>query len=159
MGIVLGRRCSVRDTIAALEVKIEKKEKRLKELKKTHSSLFGMVCKAVIFLSLFCAASTWIFKETVSLSFILRYVFLIGALDAALVFLGTVLNKWYAYRVGSATEELETLRAAQVRNIEDLKRETKYYETHGIVKKYETSKKAEEEPEETVVEKMIGALI
>ncbi|OAG31244.1 hypothetical protein NEDG_01657 [Nematocida displodere] len=156
MGLVLGRRSSVREVIQALETTIEHKQKEIKRAKHTSKRLIGFLSKTAILLNLLSVAVVWVCKEAMSFKTLIKGFGAVVALDLSMVVLGGLISRVYGYRVSAKTRALEALKTKQRKNIEDLKRETKYYETHGIIEKYERPVFQEEEPEEDVVEKIVS---
>ncbi|KAI5187223.1 hypothetical protein NEHOM01_2021 [Nematocida homosporus] len=159
MGIILGRRKSVREIIIELETKIEKEEKEIKSMKQTRNTLDGTVLKLGLLVIFVGCALIWICKESVSWSSLVKILILVVIAILVLLLVSYLLNRVYEYRLQKRIKRLQKLKEVQRSNILSLKKETKYDETHHIIEKYERPKVVEEEKPENVVEKIVSTLI
>ncbi|KAI5190589.1 hypothetical protein NECID01_1030 [Nematocida sp. AWRm77] len=159
MGLLIGRRSSVREVIMALEIKIEKKEKTIKDMTRRRAFLSEFILKILLGVNLLCVISVWVFKESLSWRSIFKGLVYSGIAEALLIGLRKLLLQVWQRMIDGHTEDLKKLRRVQKQNIESLKKETKYYETQDIIDKYEKHRAPKEEKEQTVVEKIVNNLI
>ncbi|EIJ87852.1 hypothetical protein NEPAR06_2260 [Nematocida parisii] len=160
MGILFSKK-SVRQAILELEQQIEEKEKTIKYLKKRKESASDIFFKSITAISIGAISILWVCKETISYLYILRIIalFIILCIVITLLYYGN--KRLCNYRLNKNIMVMEVLKEKQRKNIENLKKETKYDETHGIIKRYvkHVTPKEEEEaldrPDETVVDKLV----
>jgi len=159
MGIVLGRRSSVREVILAQEVKIEAREKSLKRMKRQKDYLVGGIVKVAAILNVLCFIGVWIFKEAMPIRTLVSAGFWVVVADAVFVCAGKIVTRVIERSIEKTATELRRLKDMQRKSIEELKKETRYYDTQEIIERYGTPVEDKEEPEESVVEKLLSNLI
>lgn len=137
MGQVLGQRRTVTQKIREIEKRIEEKEKAIRDMKSRRASVCSFFVKGIVLSSALCGGFIWVVKETVALRTTLSALFVALTGNAAACFLAWIAHRWYLYRIFKETQQLDTLRDIQSKNIESLKRETKYDETASIIARYQ----------------------
>ncbi|KAI5160301.1 hypothetical protein NEAUS03_1055 [Nematocida ausubeli] len=157
MGISFSKK-SVRQAILELEQQIEEQEKEIRAIRRTKESAGDLFFKSLSAILIGAISILWVCKESISYIYTLKIMgafFLLGTIVALLFY---IFQRVYAYRLKKKTVKLERLKERQKRNIENLKKETKYDETHGIIKRYTKHTLPEEDepvkPDETVVDRL-----
>ncbi|KAI5171554.1 hypothetical protein NEFER03_0876 [Nematocida sp. LUAm3] len=160
MGNFLSKRKPVREQICLLEKQIEKEEKKIKEMIATSSSFYLHIYKLIGLVSFIGSAIIWVCKESLSYSTIGKIALLAFLINLLLYFITATAKKLYLRGIHKRKAHLRNLRKKQIENIEFLKKETKYDETHNIVQKYRRpGLESEETKEENVVEQIVSKLI
>lgn len=162
MGLCFSKQ-TARETIIELEQQIEEKEKEIKRIKKNKETAGDRLIKGIAGLSIAAMGFLWVCKESFSFSFLLKVllVFLgIGAGGSAIYFGKMRMDDFWMRR---KVRVLSRLKERQRQSIESLKKETKYEETHEIIRRYNRSKEAEGEREkatrdENIVDKIVRLL-
>lgn len=154
------RKKPLREVIVEVEQEILQKEKELKRLKKNKESAGDLFFKIVSVVIIGGVSVIWVCKESMSYSYLLKILcwFITAGILTGLLYYGN--QKISNYRINRKLIALEALREKQRKNIESLKKETKYEETHGIIKRYSRQSTPEEEvPEEKKKESMVDKIV
>lgn len=158
MGLCLSKK-SARESIMELEQQIKEKEKEIKNIKKNKERAGDFFIKGIVIISIGGISFLWVCKESFSFIFLVKVLFgffLAGALTGLLYFGAIKTNN---YRMNKAIRTLSRIKEKQKENIESLKKETKYEETHEIIRRYNkilnTEESTEERPEENIVDKIV----
>jgi len=159
MGIALGRRRNVREVILAHEVKIEETEKRVRSMRKRKIDMCSGAIVCMLFLNAFCILLVWVFKDVMSMKTIMKSALHVLAFDVILGMCIKLAEKMYEHRIRSNVQKLKQLKEAQRTNIEQLKKQTKYDDTHRIIERHRQAESSKEEAEESVVDKIVTNLI
>ncbi|KAH9386852.1 uncharacterized protein NEMAJ01_1748 [Nematocida major] len=160
MGIGFSKK-SVREAILQMEHEIVEKEAEIKRLKRKKETAGDLFFKVLAAMCVGVVSIVWVCKESLSYAYLLKLsgAFVVAGLLIYAVYYGN--QRLCNYMLNMKILALEALREKQRINIESLKKETKYDETHGIIKRYaQHAVKAEqaEEKEENVVDKIVRLL-
>ncbi|KAI5190421.1 hypothetical protein NEMIN01_1045 [Nematocida minor] len=158
MGLWFSKK-SVREAIIELEEQIKEKEKEIKHLKKNKETAGDLFFKVIAAVSIGALSFLWVCKESISYLHLLKILFLFVLIGMASTFLYYANRRICDYRLNKKIVKLETLRERQRKNIESLKKETKYDETHGIIKRYTKNNSPEETVKEEAVENMVDKIV